>query len=144
MEDSNPPFQTWFIAIHLMTSVKKPISAIEMQRQLGYKRYEPIWYMMQKIRSAMGARDESRISSGMVEIDEGFFTTVESEKRGNRNPKLKRGRRSQKQSPVLVMAETKTSKSRKKGRPGYSGKNFKLMVMEDQTSETINSIDHKT
>ena len=143
MEDSNLPFQTWFIAIHLMTSVKKPISAKEMQRQLGFKRYEPIWYMMQKIRSAMGAWDEGRTLSGMVEIDEGFFTTVDSENRGNRKPKLKRGRGSQKQTPVLVMAETKTSKSRKKGRPAYSCKSFKLTVMEDQTGETINSIGQK-
>ncbi|MBT4399619.1 MAG: IS1595 family transposase [Bacteroidetes bacterium] len=144
MEDSNLPFQTWFIAIHLMTSVKKPISAKEMQRQLGYKRYEPIWYMMQKIRTAMGSRDESSTLSGMVEIDEGFFTTVDSENRGKRKQKLKRGRGSQKQTPVLVMAETKTSKSRKKGCPAYSCKNFKLTVMEDQTGETINDISLKS
>lgn len=144
MEDSNLPFQTWFIAIHLMTSVKKPISAKEMQPQLGHKRYKPIWYMMQKIRTAMGAREDGRTLSGMVEIDEGFFTTVDSENRGNRKPKLKRGRGSQNQTSVFVMAETKTSKSRKKGRPAFSCKSFKLTVMEDQTGETINSISHKS
>ncbi|MFW6218897.1 MAG: hypothetical protein ACOC3S_02140 [Bacteroidota bacterium] len=40
-----------------MTSTKKSISALEMQRQLGHKFYEPVWYMMQKIRKSMGARD---------------------------------------------------------------------------------------
>lgn len=54
MQDSNLPFRTWFIVIHLMTSTKKGFSAKEVQRQLGHNRYEPIWYMMQKIRTAMG------------------------------------------------------------------------------------------
>ena len=144
MEDSNLPFRTWFITIHLMTSVKKPISAKEMQRQLGHPRYEPIWYMMQKIRVAMGSRDDQRTLSGMVEIDEGFFTTVDSDNRGKRKPRLKRGRGSQKQTPVLVMAETKTAKSRKKGRPAYSCRYFKLTVMEDQSGDTIQNIGQRS
>src|SRR5450631_4528493 len=48
MEKSHMPVRTWFMCIHLMTSTKKAFSALEMQRQLGVKRYEPIWYMMQK------------------------------------------------------------------------------------------------
>ena len=140
MEDSNLPFQMWFIVIHLMSSTKKSFSAKEMQRQLGHKRYEPIWYMMQKIRTAMGSRDKAYSLSGLTEVDEGFFTTVDSENRGKRKKKLKRCRGSQKQSPVLVMAETKTSKSKKKGRPAYSCKHFKMTVMSDQSSETIKDI----
>lgn len=140
MHDSNLPFRMWFIVIHLMSSTKKSISAKEMQRQLGHKRYEPIWYMMQKIRTAMGARDEAYSLSGLTEVDEGFFTTVDSENRGKRKKKLKRGRGSQNRTPVLVMAETKTSKTRKKGRPAYSCKYFKMSVMADQSAETINDI----
>src|SRR5215211_833476 len=45
MEKSHLPVLTWFTCIHLMTSVKKSFSALEMQRQLGLKRYEPVWYM---------------------------------------------------------------------------------------------------
>ncbi len=140
MEDSNLPFRTWFLAIHLMTSTKKGFSAKEMQRQLDYKRYEPIWYMMQKIRAAMGARDKLYTLSGGTEIDEGFFTTVDSENRGNKKVKLKRGRGSQRQTPVLVMAETKKSKELKKHRPTYSCNHFKMIVMEDLTAETVHSI----
>lgn len=143
MQDSNLPFRMWFIVIHLMSSTKKSISAKEMQRQLGHKRYEPIWYMMQKIRTAMGSRDEAYSLSGLTEMDEGFFTTVDSENRGKRKKKLKRGRGSQNKTPVLVMAETKTSKSRKKGRPAYSCKHFKMTVMADQTAETIKNIAQK-
>jgi transposase-like zinc ribbon protein len=58
LENSKLPYQYWFIAIHLMTATKKSISALEMQRQLGHKYYEPIWAMMHKIRRVMSERDE--------------------------------------------------------------------------------------
>jgi hypothetical protein len=57
MQASNLPFRHWFIAIHLLTGTKKTFSALEMQRQIGHKFYEPIWYMMQKLRITMGSRD---------------------------------------------------------------------------------------
>ena len=56
MHKSKLPFRYWFIAMHLVTSTKKSFSAKEIQRQLGHKRYHPIWHMMHKLRSAMGKR----------------------------------------------------------------------------------------
>jgi len=83
MQNSKLPYQYWFIAMHLMSSTKKSFSALEMQRQLGHKRYEPIWAMMHKIRSVMGLRDEEYVLSGAMEIDEGFFETVKKKSRPN-------------------------------------------------------------
>jgi hypothetical protein len=37
IENSKLTYQYWFIAMHLMTSTKKTISALEMQKQLGHK-----------------------------------------------------------------------------------------------------------
>ena len=48
MQGSKLPFRYWFIAMHLLTATKKAISALEMQRQIGHKRYQPIWEMMQQ------------------------------------------------------------------------------------------------
>jgi len=140
MESSNLPFRDWFIAMHLMTSTKKGISAKEMQRQLGRERYEPVWYMMQKIRVAMGARDERYELSGFTEMDEGFFATVESATVGEKDKKLKRGRGSEKQSPVLVMAQTEKVKDPKNHRQNSRCKYFKMRVMPDLKSKTINKI----
>jgi len=106
MENSKLPFQYWFIAMHLITSTKKSISAKEMQRQLGHKRYEPIWAMMHKLRLVMGIRDQSYTLSNEVELDEGFFETV-SIVRDKTEP-LKRGKGSQKQTTVLVSVESET------------------------------------
>ena len=79
MHGSQLPFRYWFIAIHLLTSTKKSFSAAELQRQLGHKRYEPIWNMLHKLRNIMGKRDELYTLSDVVELDEGFFSTETDE-----------------------------------------------------------------
>ena len=42
MENSNLSFLMWFKCIALMTMSKKGISAKEMQRQLGHRRYDTV------------------------------------------------------------------------------------------------------
>ena len=61
-----------------MTLSKKSFSALEMQRMLGHKRYEPIWLMMHKIRRVMSKRDEKYKLNGCIEFDEGFFERVDN------------------------------------------------------------------
>lgn len=65
----------WFIAIHLLTSTKKSFSVAKFQRQLGHKRYDPIWQLLHKLRTVMGKRDELYSLSGVIELNEGFFST---------------------------------------------------------------------
>jgi DNA-directed RNA polymerase subunit RPC12/RpoP len=90
MHGSKLPFRYWFIAIHLVTSTKKAFSSKELQRQLGHKRYEPIWALNHKLRAIMGERDDLYELSGVIELDEGFFSTeIDDEEKGK---PLKRGR----------------------------------------------------
>ena len=42
MQSSKLSFRMWFAAVTFMSFSKKGISALEMQRQLGHKFYEPI------------------------------------------------------------------------------------------------------
>jgi len=140
MDSSNLSFSDWFTAMHLMTATKKGISAKEMQRQLGFKRYEPVWFMLQKIRVAMGARDERYELSGFTEMDEGYFTTVESATVGEKNKKVKRGRGSEKQTPVLVMAQTEYVENPKNHKQHSRCKFFKMRVMPNLESKTINML----
>ena len=142
MHGSQLPFRYWFIAMHLLTSTKKSFSALELQRQLGHKYYDPIWAMLHKLRQAMGARDESYQLKGVLELDDGFFSTDTKEE--DKDQPLKRGRGSQRKSKVLVMAEsepvegqtTKKGKSRKVG-------HIKMLVMEDLKSDTVTPLVEK-
>jgi hypothetical protein len=142
MHGSQLPFRYWFIAMHLLTSTKKSFSALELQRQLGHKYYEPIWGLLHKLRSLMGKRDSEYSLSGVIELDEGFFTTAIPE--SAKEEPLKRGRGSQKKSKVLVMAESipveterPTDKSRKVG-------HIKMIVIDDLGAATITPLVEKT
>jgi len=73
MENSNLSYRVWLWALYLMSLTKKGFSALEMQRLIGHKRYEPIWLLMQKIRISMGNRDATYALDGFIEMDEGFF-----------------------------------------------------------------------
>lgn len=143
MQGSNLPFRYWFIAIHLMTSAKKGFSALEMQKQIGHKFYEPIWYMVQKLRKTMGYRDDQYLLDRIVELDEGFFESVgtEKSKEEKQDEEKKRGRGSQKQSTVMVMASTVHDFSTKKQHKKPTKFRYvKMVIMENMTSKTVEEI----
>ena len=79
MQSSNVSFLIWYKTMFLLTATKKDFSSKEIQRQLGLKRYEPVWVMVHKLRKAMGQRDARYTLEGMTEIDEGYFTIEASE-----------------------------------------------------------------
>ena len=139
MQASKLPFRYWFIAMHLITSTKKPFSSLEMQRQIGHKFYEPIWYMMQKLRKTMGLRDKEYQLDKIVEIDEGFFESVDTEQSSeSKNQKRKRGRGSQKQTKVLVMASTvHPLKAPEKHKKRTKFRYVKMSVIHDLKADTI-------
>lgn len=75
MEASKLTFQYWVYAIYLVTITKKGISALEIERQLGHKSYEPIWAMLHKLRAVMGQRDRKHMLDGVVTLDDAFYKT---------------------------------------------------------------------
>lgn len=134
MHGSKLPLMYWFTAIHLMTATKKTISAAEMQRQLGHKRYQPIWEMMHKLRSVMGQRDDKYKLSGSIELDEGYFTIANPLEEGE---DLKSGIGSQRKSKVLVMVESEEVESPKKGQKSRKCGHLKMQVISDLKSGTF-------
>lgn len=148
MQSSKLPFQYWFVAMHLITSTKKSFSAKEVQRQLGHKRYEPIWAMMHKLRCVMGLRDDSYELKDEVELDEGFFETV-SITRDKTKP-LKRGRGSQRQTTVLVSIESKPAEQYPEIKKYSTKKQVKFLKMKvinslkmDTITESVNNMVEK-
>ncbi|HEY6422262.1 MAG TPA: IS1595 family transposase [Pseudonocardiaceae bacterium] len=63
------PLSTWFAAIWFVTSQKNGVSALGLQRVLGFSSYETAWAWMHKLRRAMVRPDRERLS-GIVEVDE--------------------------------------------------------------------------
>jgi transposase-like protein len=64
---------TWVRAIFLVTKSKRGVSALEIQRELGFSRYGTASKMMRKIRTAFKQRDESYQIDGIIELDGAHF-----------------------------------------------------------------------
>jgi transposase-like protein len=61
-ENSKIPLHKWLLAVHLMCSSEKGISALQLQRNLGIGSYRSAWFMCHRIRWAMGQRTTSRFA----------------------------------------------------------------------------------
>ena len=57
MADTKLPLTTWFRAMHLMSSTKQGISAVELGRRLGVS-YPTAWYLHKRLRHAMTQETE--------------------------------------------------------------------------------------
>jgi len=71
----------WFWAIYLCANDKRGISASQLSKMLRIG-YESAWYMLKRIRTAMGQRDANYLLSGLLEMDEGYWGGRKSGKRG--------------------------------------------------------------
>ena len=132
MQSSNLSFLVWYKAMFLMSATKKGFSSKEIQRQLGFKRYEPIWAMIHKLRKAMGKRDDRYTLEGMIEMDEGYFT-IEASKLEHKTQKSGRG--SKTKSNVMIMAESTILEDIETGKIERQSRYFKAKVLDNHQAE---------
>ncbi len=71
-EDSRIPLRKWVIAIHLLCSSKKGMSAHQIHRMLDIT-YKSAWFMMHRIRYAMTQEPLASKLEGTVECDETYI-----------------------------------------------------------------------
>lgn len=94
--DSHLPLTKWFLAIYLICSAKKGVSAKQLQRQLSTS-YETAWYMAHRIRLAMKEdQDFCQKFAGVCEVDE---TYIGGKRKGPR------GRGAANKIPVVAIKE---------------------------------------
>lgn len=103
--DSHLPLTKWFLAIYLICTSKKGVSAKQLQRQLATS-YETAWYMAHRIRVAMQEdADFCQKFSGDCEVDE---TYIGGKRKGPR------GRGAANKIPVVAIKERTSGNIRMK------------------------------
>jgi transposase-like protein len=105
-EDTRIPLSKWLLAIHLLASSKKGMSAHQLHRNLGIS-YKAAWFMAHRLRYAMTEGPLADLLDGTVEVDE---TYVGGKTKGLRG---RPGRNSPK-TPVVALVERNTGRVRTK------------------------------
>lgn len=116
------PLTHWFWAAYLMTTDKRGVSALLLQRQLGLACYETAWMMLHKLRRAMVSATREPLH-GDVEVDE---TWVGGEQAGLRGSRQLKGRRA---ALVLVAVEKR----------GMGSGRVRMAVIPDFKAKTMTS-----
>jgi transposase-like protein len=109
------PLLKWFWMIFLIAEDKKGASSSRLARQLGMYQ-KTVWHILQKLRHAMGRRDENMSLSGFIELDQALLgpharktgrqkPTVEKRRPLRRGRLTKEGERRKNQTEVVVMVE---------------------------------------
>lgn len=137
MQSSNLPFLVWYKTMFLLSTTKKGFSSKEIQKQLGLKRYEPVWAMVHKLRKAMGKRDARYTLEGMIEMDEGYFTVESSEVEKSKGV---RGRGAAGKSNVAIMAESTPLEDIETGEKSNHCRYFKAKVLDSHMKGEINEV----
>jgi len=96
-QDTRYPLKMWFAAMWYIVSEKNGVSALGLQRILGFSRYETTWLWLHRLRTAMVRPGRDRLS-GTVEVDEAYI--------GGKRPG-KRGRGAKGKALIIVAAEDK-------------------------------------
>jgi transposase-like protein len=120
LHNTKTPLTVWFWAAYLMTTDKRGISALLLQRQMGLRRYETAWMLLHKLRRAMVNATREPLH-GDVEIDDTWVGGPQAGLRGSRQLK---GRKA---AIVVVAVEN---------RDGVSGR-IRMAVIQDFKQTTM-------
>jgi hypothetical protein len=136
LEYSKLPYKYWIYAMAILASSKKPVSALEMQRLLGHKFYEPIWSMMHKLRTTMGHRDALYKLNHFVEADDAQFEVSKTKKETKDN---KPGAGAKGKAKVAVQAQTVPPVDRRRAGKAKKGqfKFVKMQAIENIQAESL-------
>jgi transposase-like protein len=121
-EDSRIPISKWLLAIHMIASSKKGMSAHQIHRNLGIS-YKAAWFMMHRLRYAMRSGPLSDLMSGTVEIDETYVGArmKRGTKRGRPGPDSHK-------TPVVALIERGSGRVRAFTMPRVTSDNLREAI----------------
>ena len=89
LHKTHMPLTQWFLTFYFVCQDKRGISAVQLAAMIGTT-YKTAWFMLRRIRTAMGQRDENHHLHGVIEFDDAYFGgPTAGKKRGRGTEKAK-------------------------------------------------------
>ena len=89
LHKTHMPLTQWFLAFYFVCQDKRGISAVQLAAMIGTT-YKTAWFMLKRIRIAMGQRDEAHQLDGVIEFDDAYFGGPTAGKKRGREQKRPR------------------------------------------------------
>ena len=102
-ENTNKPLREWFRVIHMMLTSKKGVSALQVQRVMGFGSYRTAWYMCHRVRAGLADEDFRRLM-GIVEVDETLVGGKIGNKHVSERRRLQKERKAGRNSNKTIVA----------------------------------------
>lgn len=104
-ENTNKPLREWFRVVHLMLTSKKGVSALQVQRVMGFGSYGTAHSMCHKIRAAL-VEPETKLG-GIVEVDETWVGGKDTNRHWDKKHHGKTGPQASGRTPVIGAVQRK-------------------------------------
>ena len=138
MEGSNLGFQTWVIAMYLLSTGIKGVSSMKLHRDLDVTQ-KTAWFIGHRLRESW-AKDKSMFS-GPVEVDETYIGGKEKNKRNSK--KLNAGRGAVGKTPVAGAKDRETNRVSATVIQGTTQENLEGFIQERvEPGSTVYTDDH--
>ncbi len=103
MDSSKLPTIKWLFAFYLVLH-KKGISSVQLSKDIGVTQ-KTAWFMLQRIRLALGNEDNGEQLNGNIELDETFVGGKNKNRHADKKVKNSQGRSYKDKTPVMGMLQ---------------------------------------
>jgi transposase-like protein len=121
-ERSKIPISKWMMAVFILSSSKKGVSAHQLHRMLGVT-YKTAWFIFHRLRHAMKQGPLAEAMTGVVEVDDAYIGGTPERGQGTS------GRGTKHKTPVVALVE-RGGNAKLQVVAGVSAKNLRQVVKE--------------